>query len=117
MSEENLLKTTQGCVRDSEIQQFLAKAIDSVGDADVENRLGELQQEDDLKLVTHIDNLWQEVLPNVFNVEPPTKKSRCFLDDRDQHSTSGQSGVGEIPGFWGPFREILFLLEQRHSNV
>ena len=74
--------------------QLFATANDLVGDAEVENRLRELQQEEDLKWKTHIDNLWQEVLPNVFDVESPTKKPRCSLDDRDQPSTSGQSGGG-----------------------
>ena len=77
---------------DPESIQFFATATGLVGDVEVENRLWELQWE------RHVDDLWQEVRRDIFDMESSTKKPRCSLDDRDQPSTSGQSGSGVNSG-------------------
>ena len=48
MSDQSLLKEIVDFLADSDAVQLFATANDLVGDAEVENRLRELQQEEDL---------------------------------------------------------------------
>ena len=81
----SLLKEILDSLEDPDIVQLFAAANGLISDAEVENRLRELQWEN------HIDKLWQEVIPDIF--ESPTKKIRCSPDG-DEPSTSGQIGGG-----------------------
>jgi hypothetical protein len=94
MADDSLLKEILDSLEDPNEVQFFATANGLVGNVEVENRLRELQQEKQLQWENHIDNLWQEVLPDIFDTESPTKKIHCPLY-YDQPSTSGQSGGGE----------------------
>lgn len=85
MADGSLLKEILDSLKDPDVVQIFAAANGLVGDAEVENRLRELQWE------KHIDDLWQEVLSEM---ESPAKKNRRSLDDSDWPSTSGQSGGG-----------------------
>lgn len=93
MSDGSLLKEILDSLTDPDTIQLFALANGLVGDAEIENRLRELQQEKELEWETHIDDLWQEVLSAM---ESPAKKPRLSIDD-DQPSTSGQSGVERVP--------------------
>lgn len=85
MADGSLLKEILDSLKDPDVVQIFAAANGLVDDAEVENRLRELQWE------KHIDDLWQEVLSEM---ESPAKKNRRSLDDSDWPSTSGQSGGG-----------------------
>lgn len=66
MAQDSLLKEILDTLEDPDTVQLFATANGLVGDAEVENRLRELQWD------KHIDNLWQEVLSDI---ESPPKKS------------------------------------------
>ena len=95
MSQESLLKEILDALENLDEVQLFATANGLVGDVEVENRLRKLQQEKQLQWENHIDNLRQDVLPDIFETESPIKKIRCSVDG-DQPSTSGQSGVGKV---------------------
>ena len=86
MADSSLLKEILDSLNDSDAVQLFAAANGLVGDAEVEDRLKELNWE------KHIEDLWQEVLSEM---ESPAKKSRPTLADGDQPSTSVQLGGGE----------------------
>lgn len=79
MANDSFLKEILGSLTEPDTIQLFALVNGLVGDAEIANRLKELQWE------KHVDNLWQEVLSAM---ESPAKKPR-------QSSTSIQSGGGE----------------------
>lgn len=85
MAQDSLLKEILDTLEDPDTVQLFATANGLVGDAEVENRLRELQWD------KHIDNLWQEVLSDI---ESPPKKKCHSLNDGNQPSTSRQVGGG-----------------------
>ena len=93
MSDGSLLKEILDSLTDPDTIQLFALANGLVGDAEIENRLRELQQEKELEWETHIDDLWQEVLSAI---ESPAKKPRLSIDD-DQHQRVLSRGVGRVP--------------------
>lgn len=82
MENDSLLKEILDSLSDVDTINLFAEANGLLGDADVENRLRELEWED------YINSLWEELLPVI---EPDAKKSR---HDDDQPSSSIQSGGG-----------------------
>lgn len=85
MANDSLLKEILDSLTEPDTIQLFALVNGLVGDAEIENRLKELQWE------KHVDDLWQEVLSAM---ESPAKKPRLSVDG-DQPSTSVQSGGGE----------------------
>ena len=105
MSDGSLLKEILDSLTDPDTIQLFALANGLVGDAEIENRLRELQQEKELEWETHTDDLWQEVLSAM---ESPAKKPRLSIDD-DQPSTSGQSGGGEGSDSGDPLEKPYYI--------
>lgn len=101
MAEDSLLKEILDTLEDPDTVQLFAAVNGLLGCVEIENRLSELQWE------KHIDDLWQEVLSEIY---PPTKKKiRCSLDDEDQPSTSGQSVGGESPDSEDPKEKPYYI--------
>jgi hypothetical protein len=75
MAHCSLLKEILDSLEDPDEVQFFAAVNGLIGDVEVVNRLRELQQEKQLQWENHIENLWQEVLPHIFDAESPSKKN------------------------------------------
>lgn len=89
MTDSSLLREILDSLNDPDTVQFFAAANGLVGDAEVENRLRELQWG------KHIDNLWQEVLSDM---ESPPKKNRVILSMMTINLLQvGNLGVGKVP--------------------
>lgn len=105
MSDGSLLKEILDSLTDPDTIQLFAIANGLVGDAEIENRLRELQHEKELEWVKHVDDLWQEVLSAI---ESSAKKSRLSIDD-DQPSTSAQSGGGGSSDSGDPLEKPYYI--------
>ena len=82
---DGLLKEILDSLTDVDAINFFAAANGLTGDAEIENRIKEVEWNQ------HIDNLWEELL---LDLEPASKRPRQS-DDDDQASTSVQWGGGD----------------------